>query len=201
MKITTIVFDIGNVLADFCWEKHFRNICDSEEQFLRLAKATVMDDAWNQFDKGALSEEALLQIFIDNDPEIEELIRRMFENVSDTIETFDYTQAWIRDLKARGYRVLILSNFSEKAYRECGEKLSFVEEADGAVISYREKLIKPDQEIYELLIDRYGLTPAECVFLDDRQENIDGAKRAGMHGIVFTTKVAAGRELKKLGVE
>jgi len=201
MKITTIVFDIGNVLADFCWEKHFRNICDSEEQFLRLAKATVMDDAWNQFDKGALSEEALLQIFIDNDPEIEGLIRRMFENVSDTIETFDYTQAWIRELKEKGYRVLILSNFSEKAYRECGEKLSFVGETDGAVISYREKLIKPDQEIYELLIGRYGLNPAECVFLDDRQENIDGAKRAGMHGIVFTTKAAAGRELKKLGVE
>lgn len=201
MKITTIVFDIGNVLAAFCWEKHFRNICDSEEQFLKLAKATVLDDAWNQFDKGALSEEALLQIFIGNDPEIEGLIRRIFENVSDTIETYNYTHSWIRELKEKGYRVLILSNFSEKAYRECGEKLSFVAETDGAVISYREKLIKPDPEIYDLLVDRYGLIPAECVFLDDKQENIDGAKRIGMHGIVFTTKDAAITELEKLGVK
>lgn len=200
MKINTIVFDIGNVLADFCWEKHFRHFCDSEEQFLRLAKATVMDDTWNQFDKGALSEEELLQIFIDNDPEMEDLIRRVFENISDTIEPFDYAKFWIRELKEKGYRVLILSNFSEKAYRDCGEKLNFVEEADGAVISYREKLIKPDREIYELLIERYGLIPEECVFIDDKQENIDGAKLMGMHGIVFTTKSTVENELKKLGV-
>ncbi|MFT3984297.1 MAG: HAD family phosphatase [Lachnospiraceae bacterium] len=201
MKITTIVFDIGNVLADFCWEKHFRNICDSEEQFSRLARATVLDDAWNQFDKGALSEEELLAIFIDNAPDLEELIRHMFENVGDTIETFDYTQDWIRELKDKGYRVLILSNFSEKAYRECGEKLNFVEETDGAVISYREKLIKPDREIYELLLDRYELIPEECVFLDDKQENIDGAKRAGMQGIVFVTREEAIQELNALGVK
>ncbi len=200
MKITTIVFDIGNVLAAFCWEKYFRNICDSEEQFLKLAKATVLDEAWNEFDKGVLSEEALLQTFIGNAPEIEGLIRRMFESVSNTIEVYDYTHSWIRELKEKGYRVLILSNFSEKAYRECGEKMQFVEETDGAVLSYREKLIKPNPEIYDLLINRYGLISEQCVFLDDKQENIDGAKRTGMHGIVFTTKDAAVRELEKLGV-
>lgn len=200
MKITTIVFDIGNVLAAFCWEKYFRNICDSEEQFLKLAKATVLDEAWNEFDKGVLSEEALLQTFIGNAPEIEGLIRQMFESVSNTIEVYDYTHSWIRELKEKGYRVLILSNFSEKAYRECGEKMQFVEETDGAVLSYREKLIKPNPEIYDLLINRYGLISEQCVFLDDKQENIDGAKRTGMHGIVFTTKDAAVRELEKLGV-
>ena len=201
MKITTVIFDIGNVLAAFCWQKHFHNICPDEESFQRLAKATVMDDAWNQFDKGVLSEEELLQIFISNDPEIEELTRKMFINVSDTIEVFDYTHAWIRELKQKGYRVLILSNFSEKAYRECGEKMSFVEEADGAIISYKEKMIKPDREIYELIIDRYSLIPEECVFLDDRADNIEAARQMGMHGIVFTTREAALKELDKMGVK
>ncbi len=200
MKITTIIFDLGNVLVDFCWEKHFHSFGFSSEVFDRLAKATVMDSSWNLFDKGVLQEDELLQIFIANDPGIEKEIRMMFQNISGTIEPYTYAEDWIRELQKAGYRVLILSNYSEKSYRECGEKLSFVNIADGAVISYREKMVKPDLEIYQLLLDRYHLTPQECVFLDDKQENIEGAKKAGMNGIVFTTRENAIKELEKLGV-
>lgn len=201
MAIKTVIFDIGNVLVDFCWEKFYRSFGYSDEMFKRLAKATVFDDMWNQFDKGVLSEEEMLQIFIQNDPGIEQEIRTIFQNISGIIEVYDYTTDWIHELQQKGYQVLILSNFSEKCYRECGSKMDFVKEADGAVISYIEKKIKPDDEMYELIIERYHLNPEECVFLDDKSENVAAAEKFGIHGIVFKNREDALMKMKDLGID
>ena len=59
---------------------------------------------------------------------------------------------------------------------------------DGGVISYQIHAIKPDHEIYETLLKRYGLKPEECVFLDDRLENVEGGKRAGMEAVQITSR-------------
>lgn len=120
MAIKTVIFDIGNVLANFCWEKFFRSFDLSEEMFQRLAKATVYDSIWDQFDKGVLSEDEMLALFIQKDTEIEPLIRQVFQNISGMIEVYDYTYDWIHELQQKGYQVLILSNFSEKCYHRIG---------------------------------------------------------------------------------
>lgn len=200
MNITTVIFDIGNVLVDFCWEKFFRQFCDSEEMFKRLTKATVLDDAWNQFDKGDLSEKELRDLFVSNAPDLASTIDRMMADVNGMVEEYPYAKEWITSLKSAGYRVLILSNFSEKAYRECANQLEFVKLADGAVISYQEKLIKPDKEIYRRLLERYHVSPDECVFIDDKKENIRTALDLGMKGIVFSSKEEAVAGLEELGV-
>ena len=56
---------------------------------------------------------------------------------------------------------------------------------DGVMVSSDVHLIKPDTRIYELLCETYDLNPEECVFIDDRPENVEAAKRVGMKGIVF----------------
>ena len=57
---------------------------------------------------------------------------------------------------------------------------------DGIVVSGHEKISKPDERIYRLLLDRYGLKAEESVFIDDRPANIEAARRVGMQGIVYT---------------
>lgn len=69
--ITTIIFDIGNVLADFTWKEHYERFGYDKEMVERIAKATVKNPAWNEVDRGVLSMEEILQSFIDSDPEIE----------------------------------------------------------------------------------------------------------------------------------
>ena len=61
--------------------------------------------------------------------------------------------------------------------------------------------MKPEPEIYQTLLAKYGLKAEECVFLDDRQVNIDGAKAQGMEGIVFTSYEDAVERLKEYGVK
>ena len=69
---------------------------------------------------------------------------------------------------------------------------------DGYIISSEEKVIKPEAEIYHCLFNRFNLKPEECIFADDRAENIEGGRRVGMEGIVFTDARQYERELRIL---
>ena len=199
--ITTIIFDIGNVLADFVWDKHYRSFGFTEEVFDRLVKATVKSPLWNEYDRGVLSDEEVLQGFVDNDPGIEKEIRQSLNDVGSMVIRNDYAIPWIQELQGKGYRCLYLSNFSEKAHRECAAALDFIPHMDGGILSYQDKVIKPMPEIYQLLIDRYGLVPEECVFMDDTPRNLDGAEKFGIHTIHFKNQAQAIEDLKKLGVD
>ena len=198
--ITTIIFDIGNVLADFTWKEHYESFGYDDAMVERLAKATVMSPMWNENDRGVMTTEELLQAFVGYDPEIEQDIRKVLDNVKTMVVRNDYAIPWIQDLKGKGYRVLYLSNFSEKAEKDCAYALDFIPYMDGGILSYQEKVIKPMPEIYEILIKRYGLAPEECVFLDDTKANLDGAEKFGIHTIHFRNQAQAIEELRKLGV-
>ncbi len=201
MAIRNIIFDIGNVLLAYCWEKHFISLGIKGEAFDRVAQATVRDQLWNEMDRGVMPYEEVLAGFIRNDPGVETEIRHMLENLNGIVESYSYTEPWIRQLKESGYNVYALSNYSEKCFRESHEKMRFLELMDGYVISYREKLIKPDHAIYRLLLDRYSLDPGECVFMDDSEANVKAAKECGLNAFVFRSKAQAVKELVSMGVE
>lgn len=199
--ITTIIFDIGNVLADFTWREHYESFGYDEEMVERIANATVKNPVWNEFDRGIMSKEEIVRAFVDADPEIEQDIYRVLSDVGSMVRRNDYAIPWIQDLKKKGYRVLYLSNFSEKAETECAHALDFIPYMDGGILSYQEKVIKPMPEIYQLLIDRYHLLPEECVFMDDTVPNLTGAEKFGIHTIHFHDQMQAIEELRDLGVD
>ena len=72
---------------------------------------------------------------------------------------------------------------------------------DGALFSFQVKQIKPEPEIYRLLLAKYSLNPQECIFLDDRRENVEAAEAQGIAGIQFTGYEEALLELKRRGVK
>ncbi len=199
--ITTLIFDIGNVLADFIWEEYYRSFGFTEEILDRLAKATVKDPMWNEYDRGVMTDEEVLQGFIDNDPGIEREIRLTLKDVGAMVRRNDYAIPWIKELQGKGYRCLYLSNFSEKARKECAASMDFLPYMDGGILSYQDKVIKPMPEIYQLLIDRYQLVPEECVFMDDTLRNLEGTEKFGIHTIHFKNQAQAIEELRKLGVD
>lgn len=198
--IKNIIFDIGNVLADFRWKEFLQDRGFDEEMVARIAKASVLSPVWFELDRGKWTDEEILQGFVDADPEIEKELHHAFDNVEGMVTIRDYAIPWLQELKAKGLKVWYLSNFSRKAERDCKESLAFLPYMDGGILSYKEQLIKPDAAIYELLLERYGLVAEECVFLDDTLPNVEAAKALGIHGIHFTTKDQAERELREFGV-
>lgn len=201
-KIDTIIFDIGNVLVEFCWQRAVSNMGLDKNIESRLVNATIKSRMWDEFDRGILSEEEIHKGFIDNDPGIEDEINDFWNNYySQIVRKYDYANEWIRSLKNHDYKVYFLSNFSEMGFRELASELDFVSMGDGAVISYREKCIKPEPQIYEILLSRYNIEPEKAVFIDDTPVNLEAAKRFGINTIHFTDRKKVLEELQKLGVE
>ena len=199
--IRTVIFDIGNVLAGFDWYSFFRKQGFSEEMCARLGRATVQSDDWKEYDRGCVSDGRMLELFCEKDPEIAGEIRQALDDFHGLVTPYEYAVDWVKELKAKGYQVLVLSNFSDKALKECWHALDFLPYTDGGILSFQDKLIKPMPEIYRLILDRYRLEPDECVFMDDTRANVEGAKAAGIHAFVFENIAQAKEELEKLGVK
>ncbi len=198
--IKNIVFDIGNVLTDYRWKEFLQDKGYDREMIARIARASVSGPYWKEIDRGAWDEETVMQKFISLDPAIERELREAFGDIHDLVTPREYAIPWICALKKEGYGVYFLSNFSAKAYKECADALAFLPYTDGGILSFQEKLVKPDPAIYRLLLSRYGLKAAECVFIDDLEENVQASRAEGFAGIVFQTKDQVERELALLGV-
>ena len=198
--IKNIVFDIGNVLVDFCWNEFLLAQGFSQKMTDRIARASILTPAWGELDRGVWTEEELLQAFCNADPDISEEIRRAFATLTGIVRLRDYACGWVKALKEAGYNVYYLSNYGDKTRRDTAKELIFMELVDGGIMSYEVKLIKPDRAIYERLLDKYDLKAEECVFLDDSPANVAAARECGMSAIHFVSKEAADAELADLGV-
>ena len=200
-EIDTIVFDIGNVLTDFAWDRFLVFKGFDDKMVERIAKATVHSKDWVEYDKGNLSNDEIIARFVENDPEIKSQIEDAFKNIDGIILKREKTIPWIRALKAAGYKVLYLSNFSKQALEGCPDAMAFLDETDGGILSYREHVVKPDPAIYNLLVSRYGLTPSRTVFIDDTPVNIEAAQNLGWKGIIYHDYNQVVDELASMGVK
>ncbi|MBS0629127.1 MAG: HAD family phosphatase [Verrucomicrobia bacterium] len=102
----------------------------------------------------------------------------------------------ISELKSRGIRVALLTNTtklrSDFYYRE-----GFYRPFDPVILSWQYNVRKPDPKIYEILLERLDLPAKECIFIDNREENVVGAKKLGIHTILFQSAPQLRRELER----
>lgn len=196
--IKNIIFDIGNVLADYRWKDYIAELGIAPEKRERVANATSMGPYWCEMDRNVLSTEEVMQKCIELDPEIEPEIRLFFKDRKRLVMEYPYAREWVLSLKKRGYGIFLLSNFSEYDFSYINTHYSFFGLEDGKVISCYERVIKPDEQIYKILLNRYFLKPEECVFLDDSEKNIETARKLGIHGIVVKDHETANAELENL---
>ena len=199
--IKNIIFDVGMVLVDFCWQKVFEQLGFTGETYEAVADATARSSMWSEFDRSRISDEEILAGFIANAPEQEQTIRLLWEHVGDTISCYPYSVEWVQQFKENGYKCYILSNYPRRTYELTKQELPFEELMDGVLYSYQVQQIKPEPEIYQTLLGKYSLKPEECVFMDDSPKNVAGARSVGIHAIQFTTRDEAMRKLEALGVK
>lgn len=198
--IKNIIFDIGNVLADYRLKEFLLDKGFDAPMIKRIVKASVASTYWFEFECGKITEKEAFDAFISLDPEIENEIHTAYDNIQGMLVKRDIAIPWIQAIKKAGYNVYYLSNFSEKANNECQDALDFLGYMDGGIMSFRELVGKPDAEIYNRLAQRFNLIPEECVFIDDSEENVSAAKKLGFEGIVYKTYDETMTELIKLGV-
>ena len=196
----TVVFDLGNVLISFNPRWLFRKLLRDEASIDRFFAETDFD-AWNTaMDAGRRFADGIAahgRRFPHYRPLFEAFFTRWNETVGEPIAE---SVAVLRGLQQSGIRTYALTNFSAETYPLAAARFPFLADFDGAVVSGDEGVVKPDPAIYQRLVERYAVDPARAVFIDDKLENVDAARRLGFHGIHFTDPALVRPALRALGL-
>lgn len=183
--IKNIVFDVGQVLLEFNWRGFIDSMKLTEDKKKKLINVTLGNMLhWNEHDRG-MGDEEFIEKSLLLEPDIGHEIEYYMKNIGTIVKEYSYSVPLIKELKSKGYMVYILSNYGATPFKYAREHMKFFDEVDGMVISHEVGCIKPEPEIYQILFDRFNLVPGECVFIDDRPDNIEAAEKQGMKGIVF----------------
>lgn len=181
------VFDFGKVLVDYDFERFFRGFVTDEARLREILRIIYKDETLLRFDREAEPLDDIVADMIRQHSDYAEEIRYFVAHYPELITgEMPGMRELIMELKAAGYGIYGLSNWCSKVYLTM-EQYGIFRLLDGYVISSEEHLVKPEPAIYERLSTKFGLRLEECLFVDDREVNIEGARRVGMHGIVFTS--------------
>lgn len=181
--IKNIVFDLGNVLIKYMPEKFLNDYIKKENREIFITEVFKSKE-WLELDRGTLSYKDAVEIFSKRVPKESKNIEKLFEEkISFCISPIVENVEIMRKLKEKGYFVYILSNFHQPAFEYIKENWDFIREFDGEVVSCYYHYIKPEKEIYEVLLKKYNLLPEQTIFIDDVKKNIEGAKKLGIYGI------------------
>lgn len=202
-EITTIFFDLGHVLVNVdemgAVQRIARSTRNTPEEIWQKVKGSGLLDS---YDRGELTPQ---EFFSEVAKKLEfrgemtfEQMRALWNGIVTSPK--DDVVRIAKNLKKR-YRLFLLSNTDGVHHAHAATMVPLDDLFDGQIVSYLVGAEKPDAKIYKVALDAANESPENCLFIDDMPENIAGAKRAGMHGIVFRDVEQLKEELAELGVK
>ena len=183
--IKNIIFDCGRVIMQYD-EKYISSFfTDNEEDAELLATVGMHRKYWNDFDEGTLAEDVYLERVKKELPErLHTAVENLVANWTSHMPPVEGIEPVIAEIKASGKGLYLLSNFNKRLRGELHLAPSLLL-FDGLVISGEIGLVKPNTDIYEYLLEKHGLDASECLFVDDRADNIEAGEKVGIKGYLF----------------
>ena len=199
-KKRTLVFDVGDVLVEYRWKDMLMDygLSDSEAVRVGMEIFNDPDGLWNKFDMGTMTEEEIIAEYSRKHPEDAEAISWFIRHGEFMHVARPSVWRLVHECKKAGYPIYLLSNYPESLFRKHTEHADFMKDIDGLMVSYMIHKAKPDFAIYEALCRKYNLDKSECLFFDDRINNVVGAKEFGMSAIQVTSQEGLLADLEKL---
>ncbi len=202
-NIDTIVFDLGGVLVDWDPKQLYRKVFKTEEE-VEWFLDNVCTSEWNLQQDGGRTIEEAYRVKIEEFPEHEEQIRLFYSRWDEMFVGLIEDNIAIQQhlIKNTDYKVYALTNWSAELW-DFGKKLfPFFKDFDDVIVSGQEKMHKPNDDIFQLLINRFKLDPAKTIFIDDNHANTIASNKNGLNTIHFTNKQTdLKNELAKFGVK
>lgn len=199
VHITTVVYDLGQVLIGWdptrVWSRTM-----SPEQIDELTTAIDFPALNRGLDAGRPFQHAYEEVLA-TWPDHALPLRAYWEDFPTSLTgPIPGSEDLVAELKEAGVRLLGLTNWSAETYHHAQAAAPAVGLLEDVMVSGREGLAKPDPALFARLIDRYGLVPAQTVFVDDSPANIAAAADAGLETVLFTGTGALRQRLQELGV-
>jgi glucose-1-phosphatase len=205
MKRPALIFDFGNVVAHFDYRKASttlgRPLGLSGEAFLEMMRPLGFSPLVRRYETGQLSSEEFSAEF------------RALAGLE--ISHADFVAAWsdifwlnepvaalVRSLKQRGYRLVLGSNTNDLHARQFRRQFADpLSDFDQLVLSYEVGHAKPSAAFYEACVEAANAPAEACVFIDDLPENVEGARLAGLTGLLYQDDPTLRTDLRRMGVE
>lgn len=198
MEIDTIIFDLGGVLIDWNPMNVYTEVFDGDKEKATWFLNNVCTYEWNvEQDAGRTIKEAVA-IKIAEYPEYEDLIRLYYDKWHLMLSgAIDKNVTLFKQLKAtKKYKIYALTNWSAETWGKAIELFPFLKDFDGVVVSGKEKTRKPFPKIYEIILNRYAITPEKSIFIDDNLPNIKKANEFKINTIHCKNPEQVRAELK-----
>jgi len=203
LSVKAVVFDYGNVISldqdPKTMDELARRVGVEREKFV-----STLWSLRGEYDRGTISAKEYFKIVLSalevsmDEKSIEELIE-IDTNSWKNINTD--TEALMKEIKAAGYLVGILSNMPGDFLAWARKNLPVFSLPHIGLYSCDVNMVKPEEAIYRKLLSMFGLEADELVFFDDKDENIKGAEAIGIKAILWENSKEARRELLSLGVK
>ena len=199
--IKNVVFDYGQVLIEFN-TAYMTAQYVSDPEDAKLVEEVIFDRLyWDPLDRDGISDEELLADSFRRLPErLWEQAKQVYDNWFYHNPEIEGMSQLMRDLKAEGYHIFVLSNIS-KTFAAHAHEIPILRNAEHCILSGAHGLAKPQREIFELLCRECDILPQESIFIDDNPANIRAAEQFGIQGYLFDGDVAKLRDFFDLKKE
>ena len=195
--LKNIIFDLGNVLISFRPSEYF-----DKNNYPENIKTTILTDIfgskeWRLIDNGEITTSEAINSIASRSSLKKEEIAHIFNLRTDVMFPLDLNVRLLPELKKRGFKLFYLSNFPNDIFEEIRTGYYFFKYFNGGLISADAKYSKPDNRIYEILLEKYNLIPQESLFIDDIEINVRAAEDLGMTGLVTHGSLEISREIEE----
>jgi len=197
--IKGVIFDWGGVVIDWQNDTLYRHISKRFNIDLDYIRKRIENDLLRLVQIGEIDGKEMWKRFFSSlDMELPEDYERLWlEKFEELCKINEKVMDMVKRLKEREYKTAILSD-NEASHAAWGKKIGGFENFDIVVNSFEVKMLKPDEKIYNLTLDRLGLKAEECIFIDDKERNLPPAKKLGIHTIHFKNAEQLREDLAKV---
>jgi putative hydrolase of the HAD superfamily len=195
-----LVFDLGGVVVRWDPDAIIAGVFKDEDKRARVREGVFAHPDWLELDRGTLGRDDAITRAAQRTGVPVPDIRRLLHAVPPSLVVFPETVDLLHRLKRKGYPLYCLSNMHFASIEYLEKTHTFWDVFDGAVISCRLQLCKPEAGIYEHLLRTHGLKAQDTLFIDDVQKNLDAAAQLGIRTLRFENAAQCERELRALGV-
>lgn len=199
--IKCIIFDLGGVVIDYTNDDdYYPYLSKTSGASIRSIKKVIEGKLWADLDKDYITQK-----------DFERVLAKKFK-----IEIKDVKWYFMYEKRARlymgtinivkrlqkNYTVAFLSNIDRSRYTYTEEKLlkPYIGLFKSKFASCEIRLRKPTRRVYEYVLRRMRLDPSEAVFIDNTLENVAGARKVGIKGVLFKNSKDLEKQLKKMGI-
>lgn len=191
-----IVFDVGGVLLQKGYREYLLENLTHKEDFDVVSTELFSSVENMQLDRGIIEKEEAFKQILSRIPErSREEAMALYEGYIGNRKTVCGMVELLEKLKKEGYKLYVLSNFSKDFQAVIDRnRFEFFKLFDGIFVSCFYHAVKPEREVYRKFLQEYDLVASDCLFIDDKYENVEGAIYAGMDGFVFRGNAEALRD-------